>query len=226
MKKDKIKLYIILLVLISLSTTLSTIAFSSNSTLLARSNQVLKLSDDNDNSSQIEENENTISEYQSKINELEVSRTKEFQSNGFSDKYYEIAEEISTLQDKISKLKEENMKLQSESFINEIMEDDDTYESDVSANSPKKSFSPFNIMFIFVIIFIIIVVVIFIIIFVGIIKSKNTFHKITDIAIEKNKQEEKYVKFVCPNCGATLDGERDEIKECKYCGSKLYKTMK
>ena len=172
---------------------------------------------------------------------LKLQKNEEFSNNGFTQRYYELSNELEDIADEIWDVEREISKLENSINLDEAVDiiDDITdmteNESVVSNdNSNKNSF--FDIFFI---IPIIMFVVVFVFIIISIVRSskhmsmmtnstttKEMLNDLSDVAVKMAKDlNPTYKEFKCPNCNAALDPENTDIKKCNYCGAKIYKTV-
>lgn len=199
-----------------------------------------------------QENDKKIADLKSKKADLEakeitlkLQKNDEFMNNGFTQRYYELSNELSDLTDEIWDVEREISDLEDKTFdvdydeiedeMNEIV---DKFKDNPIGNvdSNKKSFEFSNVfMFLPIIMFI----TVFISILVVSIKNfrnvgsmfsgnstKDMLNDLSDVAVKMAKElNPTYKEFKCPNCNASLDPENTDIKKCNYCGAKLYKTV-
>ena len=199
-----------------------------------------------------QENDKKIADLKSKKADLEareitlkLQKNEEFMNNGFTQRYYELSNELSDLTDEIWDVEREISDLEDKTFdvdydeiedeMNEIV---DKFKDNPIGNvdSNKKSFEFSNVfMFLPIIMFI----TVFISILVVSIKNfrnvgsmfsgnstKDMLNDLSDVAVKMAKElNPTYKEFKCPNCNASLDPENTDIKKCNYCGAKLYKTV-
>ena len=199
-----------------------------------------------------QENEQKISDLKIKKDALEskeitlkLQKNEEFMNYGFTQKYYELSNELSDLTDEIWDVEREIDKLEAKTFevdydaledeMNEIV--DNIKDNSIgNVDSNKKSFEFSNVfMFLPIIMFI----TVFISILVVSIKNfrnvgsmfsgnstKDMLNDLSDVAVKMAKElNPTYKEFKCTNCNASLDPENTDIKKCNYCGAKLYKTV-
>lgn len=198
-----------------------------------------------------QENEQKISDLKVKKDALEskeitlkLQKNEEFMNYGFTQKYYELSNELSDLTDEIWDVEREIDKLEAKTFevdydaledeMNEIV--DNIKDNSIEHNDTVDKALKFSkVIFIFPIIIIIIFVVVITILakstrnvgnIFGANSTKDMLNDLSDVAVKMAKElNPTYKEFKCPNCNASLDPENTDIKKCNYCGAKLYKTV-
>lgn len=190
---------------------------------------------------QQEENEQKLADLEAKKADLEareislkVQKHEEFMNNGFTQRYYEVDNELNTISKELIDIEFEISRLKDNTF-NDISSIVDNTVNRFDDNEERIDVSKFIF-----IVPIVMFVIVFIVIIVTIIRSsknmssmlngtsaKEMLNNLSDVAVKMAKDlNPSYEEFKCPNCGSSLDPENTEIKKCEYCGAKLYKTVK
>lgn len=162
------------------------------------------------------------SDLEDQVVSLKAEWNKEFMSNGFSQRYYEIEKELKDISAEISNINSEILTLKLDSTSDEVDQANNVVDDSV--------FSLTKVLFL---VFIVIFVVAVVVIIFGFIKGsksmmtgKDMLNDLSDVAVKMAKElNPTYKEFKCPNCGAALDPDNADIKKCGYCGAKLYKTV-
>lgn len=227
--------------------------FINNSLDVVAKNKVIQLTEASDKTTAKEENDKKIADLEAKKKDLEakeidlkVQKNEEFSTNGFSKRYYELGNELEDITDEIWDIEREIDELENKTFDdvdndttdnindfnNDVIDMMDDFNNEVVVE--RRSF--FDIVFIIPIIMFIVVFIIIITTFVRSSKHistmtnstsrKEMLDELSDVAVKMAKDlNPTYKEFKCPNCGAALDPENTDIKNCNYCGAKLYKTV-
>lgn len=174
-------------------------------------------------------NDENISELEKEKAELEeqeitlrAAESEEFKTNGFSEEYYRIENELSNITDRIVEIEFEISKIKNGYYDNK---------ASIDAGVSKGIYFLFPGIAICISSFVILVIYIkksFTNPLASMTSSsKEMLEDFSDIAIKMAKElNPTYEEFKCPNCGASLDPTHTETKKCEYCGTQLYRTVK
>ena len=187
------------------------------------------------------------SNLQAKEITLKVQKNEEFMNNGFTEKYYQLSNELSDLSDEIRAVEREIDDLEDNTFEPVYEEEDvdvgftdiEDFISDFTEDTQDETESIFEFSkYIFIIPLVVFITVFFVIVTIAIKSTKNfgsmihgvstkeMLNDLSDVAVKMAKDlNPTYKEFKCPNCNASLDPENTDIKKCNYCGAKLYKTV-
>ena len=184
------------------------------------------------------------SNLQAKEITLKVQKNEEFMNNGFTERYYQLGNELSDLSDEIRAVEREIDDLEDNTF-EPVYEDEEDFTdvedfiSDFTEDTQDKTESIFEFSkYMFIIPLVLFITVFAVIVTIAIKSTKNfgsmihgvstkeMLNDLSDVAVKMAKDlNPTYKEFKCPNCNASLDPENTEIKKCTYCGAKLYKTV-
>ena len=193
---------------------------------------------------QQEENEQKLVDLEAKKADLEakeislkVQKHEEFMNNGFTQRYYELGNELNTVSKEIIDVEFEISNLKDNTFndISSIV-DNKVNMLDENEDEISNSFGVGRFIFVIPIVMFVIVFIVIIVIFIRSSKNmssmlnstsaKEMLNNLSDVAVKMAKDlNPSYEEFKCPNCGSSLDPENTDIKKCEYCGAKLYKTV-
>ena len=213
-------------------------------TVLLSFNTVRALDNTQNNNAQLVELYASKEELENKEISLKVEKNQEFMSNGFSQRYYELENELKNvnaeltdIENKINKIKNsdvlddfKNNNDDTTDLITENEHNNDDTTDLITENEHNNEFIYFIPFIIFGIAFVVIVVsVIFSAKSGGSFSTNSTkdmLNDLSDVAVKMAKDlNPSYEEFKCPNCGSPLSAENEDVKKCSYCGASLYRTV-
>lgn len=184
----------------------------------------------NDNNSQLEELYASKEELENKEISLKVEKNQEFMSNGFSQKYYELENELKNVNDELTDIENKIDKIKNSDVLDDFKNNNDDTTDLITENEHNNEFIYFIPFIIFGIAFVVIVIsVIFSAKRGGSFSTNSTkdmLNDLSDVAVKMAKDlNPSYEEFKCPNCGSPLSAENEDVKKCSYCGASLYRTV-
>lgn len=184
----------------------------------------------NDNNSQLEELYASKEELENKEISLKVEKNQEFMSNGFSQKYYELENELKNVNTELTDIENKINKIKNSDVLDDFKNNNDDTTDLITENEHNNEFIYFIPFIIFGIAFVVIVVsVIFSAKRGGSFSTNSTkdmLNDLSDVAVKMAKDlNPSYEEFKCPNCGSPLSAENEDVKKCSYCGASLYRTV-
>lgn len=184
----------------------------------------------NDNNSQLEELYASKEELENKEISLKVEKNQEFMSNGFSQRYYELENELKNVNTELTDIENKINKIKNSDVLDDFKNNNDDTTDLITENEHNNEFIYFIPFIIFGIAFVVIVVsVIFSAKRGGSFSTNSTkdmLNDLSDVAVKMAKDlNPSYEEFKCPNCGSPLSAENEDVKKCSYCGASLYRTV-
>lgn len=184
----------------------------------------------NDNNSQLEELYASKEELENKEISLKVEKNQEFMSNGFSQRYYELENELKNVNAELTDIENKINKIKNSDVLDDFKNNNDDTTDLITENEHNNEFIYFIPFIIFGIAFVVIVVsVIFSAKRGGSFSTNSTkdmLNDLSDVAVKMAKDlNPSYEEFKCPNCGSPLSAENEDVKKCSYCGASLYRTV-
>lgn len=184
----------------------------------------------NDNNSQLEELYASKEELENKEISLKVEKNQEFMSNGFSQKYYELENELKNVNTELTDIENKINKIKNSDVLDDFKNNNDDTTDLITENEHNNEFIYFIPFIIFGIAFVVIVIsVIFSAKRGGSFSTNSTkdmLNDLSDVAVKMAKDlNPSYEEFKCPNCGSPLSAENEDVKKCSYCGASLYRTV-
>lgn len=184
----------------------------------------------NDNNSQLEELYASKEELENKEISLKVEKNQEFMSNGFSQRYYELENELKNVNTELTDIENKINKIKNSDVLDDFKNNNDDTTDLITENEHNNEFIYFIPFIIFGIAFVVIVVsVIFLAKRGGSFSTNSTkdmLNDLSDVAVKMAKDlNPSYEEFKCPNCGSPLSAENEDVKKCSYCGASLYRTV-
>lgn len=199
-------------------------------TVLLSFNTVHALDNTQNNNSQLEELYASKEELENKEISLKVEKNQEFMSNGFSQRYYELENELKNVNTELTDIENKINKIKNSDVLDDFKNNNDDTTDLITENEHNNEFIYFIPFIIFGIAFVVIVVsVIFSAKRGGSFSTNSTkdmLNDLSDVAVKMAKDlNPSYEEFKCPNCGSPLSAENEDVKKCSYCGASLYRTV-
>lgn len=199
-------------------------------TVLLSFNTVHALDNTQNNNAQLEELYASKEELENKEISLKVEKNQEFMSNGFSQRYYELENELKNVNAELTDIENKINKIKNSDVLDDFKNNNDDTTDLITENEHNNEFIYFIPFIIFGIAFIVIVVsVIFSAKRGGSFSTNSTkdmLNDLSDVAVKMAKDlNPSYEEFKCPNCGSPLSAENEDVKKCSYCGASLYRTV-
>lgn len=199
-------------------------------TVLLSFNTVHALDNTQNNNAQLEELYASKEELENKEISLKVEKNQEFMSNGFSQRYYELENELKNVNTELTDIENKINKIKNSDVLDDFKNNNDDTTDLITENEHNNEFIYFIPFIIFGIAFVVIVVsVIFLAKRGGSFSTNSTkdmLNDLSDVAVKMAKDlNPSYEEFKCPNCGSPLSAENEDVKKCSYCGASLYRTV-
>lgn len=199
-------------------------------TVLLSFNTVHALDNTQNNNAQLEELYASKEELENKEISLKVEKNQEFMSNGFSQRYYELENELKNVNTELTDIENKINKIKNSDVLDDFKNNNDDTTDLITENEHNNEFIYFIPFIIFGIAFVVIVVsVIFSAKRGGSFSTNSTkdmLNDLSDVAVKMAKDlNPSYEEFKCPNCGSPLSAENEDVKKCSYCGASLYRTV-
>lgn len=199
-------------------------------TVLLSFNTVHALDNTQNNNAQLEELYASKEELENKEISLKVEKNQEFMSNGFSQRYYELENELKNVNAELTDIENKINKIKNSDVLDDFKNNNDDTTDLITENEHNNEFIYFIPFIIFGIAFVVIVVsVIFSAKRGGSFSTNSTkdmLNDLSDVAVKMAKDlNPSYEEFKCPNCGSPLSAENEDVKKCSYCGASLYRTV-
>lgn len=184
----------------------------------------------NDNNAQLEELYASKEELENKEISLKVEKNQEFMSNGFSQKYYELENELKNVNAELTDIENKIDKIKNSDVLDDFKNNNDNTTNLITENEHNNEFIYFIPFIIFGVAFIVIIIsIIFSAKKIGSFSTNSTkdmLNDLSDVAVKMAKDlNPSYEEFKCPNCGSPLSAENEDVKKCSYCGASLYRTV-
>lgn len=184
----------------------------------------------NDNNAQLEELYASKEELENKEISLKVEKNQEFMSNGFSQKYYELENELKNVNAELTDIENKIDKIKNSDVLDDFKNNNDNTTNLITENEHNNEFIYFIPFIIFGVAFIVIIIsIIFSVKKIGSFSTNSTkdmLNDLSDVAVKMAKDlNPSYEEFKCPNCGSPLSAENEDVKKCSYCGASLYRTV-
>ncbi len=199
-------------------------------TVLLSFNTVHALDNTQNNNAQLEELYASKEELENKEISLKVEKNQEFMSNGFSQRYYELENELKNVNTELTDIENKINKIKNSDVLDDFKNNNDDTTDLITENEHNNEFIYFIPFIIFGIAFVVIVIsVIFSAKRGGSFSTNSTkdmLNDLSDVAVKMAKDlNPSYEEFKCPNCGSPLSAENEDVKKCSYCGASLYRTV-
>ena len=199
-------------------------------TVLLSFNTVHALDNTQNNNAQLEELYASKEELENKEISLKVEKNQEFMSNGFSQRYYELENELKNVNAELTDIENKIDKIKNSDVLDDFKNNNDDTTDLITENEHNNEFIYFIPFIIFGIAFVVIVIsVIFSAKRGGSFSTNSTkdmLNDLSDVAVKMAKDlNPSYEEFKCPNCGSPLSAENEDVKKCSYCGASLYRTV-
>ena len=199
-------------------------------TVLLSFNTVRALDNTQNNNAQLVELYASKEELENKEISLKVEKNQEFMSNGFSQRYYELENELKNVNAELTDIENKINKIKNSDVLDDFKNNNDDTTDLITENEHNNEFIYFIPFIIFGIAFVVIVVsVIFSAKMGGSFSTNSTkdmLNDLSDVAVKMAKDlNPSYEEFKCPNCGSPLSAENEDVKKCSYCGASLYRTV-
>lgn len=199
-------------------------------TVLLSFNTVHALDNTQNNNAQLEELYASKEELENKEISLKVEKNQEFMSNGFSQRYYELENELKNVNTELTDIENKINKIKNSDVLDDFKNNNDDTTDLITGNEHNNEFIYFIPFIIFGIAFVVIVIsVIFSAKRGGSFSTNSTkdmLNDLSDVAVKMAKDlNPSYEEFKCPNCGSPLSAENEDVKKCSYCGASLYRTV-
>ncbi len=199
-------------------------------TVLLSFNTVHALDNTQNNNAQLEELYASKEELENKEISLKVEKNQEFMSNGFSQRYYELENELKNVNTELIDIENKINKIKNSDVLDDFKNNNDDTTDLITENEHNNEFIYFIPFIIFGIAFVVIVIsVIFSAKRGGSFSTNSTkdmLNDLSDVAVKMAKDlNPSYEEFKCPNCGSPLSAENEDVKKCSYCGASLYRTV-
>lgn len=199
-------------------------------TVLLSFNTVHALDNTQNNNAQLEELYASKEELENKEISLKVEKNQEFMSNGFSQRYYELENELKNVNTELTDIENKINKIKNSDVLDDFKNNNDDTTDLITENEHNNEFIYFIPFIIFGITFVVIVIsVIFSAKRGGSFSTNSTkdmLNDLSDVAVKMAKDlNPSYEEFKCPNCGSPLSAENEDVKKCSYCGASLYRTV-
>lgn len=199
-------------------------------TVLLSFNTVHALDNTQNNNAQLEELYASKEELENKEISLKVEKNQEFMSNGFSQRYYELENELKNVNAELTDIENKINKIKNSDVLDDFKNNNDDTTDLITENEHNNEFIYFIPFIIFGIAFVVIVIsVIFSAKRGGSFSTNSTkdmLNDLSDVAVKMAKDlNPSYEEFKCPNCGSPLSAENEDVKKCSYCGASLYRTV-
>lgn len=199
-------------------------------TVLLSFNTVHALDNTQNNNAQLEELYASKEELENKEISLKVEKNQEFMSNGFSQRYYELENELKNVNAELADIENKINKIKNSDVLDDFKNNNDDTTDLITENEYNNEFIYFIPFIIFGIAFVVIVIsVIFSAKRGGSFSTNSTkdmLNDLSDVAVKMAKDlNPSYEEFKCPNCGSPLSAENEDVKKCSYCGASLYRTV-
>ena len=184
----------------------------------------------NDNNAQLEELYASKEELENKEISLKVEKNQEFMSNGFSQKYYELENELKNVNAELTDIENKIDKIKNSDVLDDFKNNNDNTTNLITENEHNNEFIYFIPFIIFGVAFVVIIIsIIFSAKKIGSFSTNSTkdmLNDLSDVAVKMAKDlNPSYEEFKCPNCGSPLSAENEDVKKCSYCGASLYRTV-
>ena len=199
-------------------------------TVLLSFNTVHALDNTQNNNAQLEELYASKEELENKEISLKVEKNQEFMSNGFSQRYYELENELKNVNTELTDIENKIDKIKNSDVLDDFKNNNDDTTDLITENEHNNEFIYFIPFIIFGIAFVVIVIsIIFSAKKIGSFSTNSTkdmLNDLSDVAVKMAKDlNPSYEEFKCPNCGSPLSAENEDVKKCSYCGASLYRTV-